>query len=348
MNMPDIHAAVLVEINKPLKIVNLFPRKLEFGQVLVKIIYSGICRSQLMEVQGARGDDRWLPHMLGHEGSGIVESIGPGVTKVNVGDEVILSWISGEGIEAEGAKYDSEIAVINSGQVTTFSNYSVVSENKLTIKPDSLDFNTAILFGCALPTGSGMVMNELDVTQDSSIAVLGLGGIGISAVAMLLSMKVKNIVAIDISQAKLQLLKEWGVKNIIDANNQNIKKEVNKIYPDGVDFCIESAGKVETIEEGFSLIKNNGGKILFASHPPKGELIRLDPHQLISGKKIYGSWGGGVKPDRDFPILHEHFTSSDIPLNSLLTKPYSLININEALADLETGTVFRPLIKMEH
>ena len=330
MKMPNIHAAVLVEINKPLKIINLSPRKLELGQVLVKIIYSGVCRSQLMEVQGARGDDKWLPHMLGHEGSGIVESIGPGVTKVSVGDEVILSWIRGEGIEAEGAQYDSEPGSINSGQVTTFSNYSVVSENRLTIKPDSLDFDSAVLFGCALPTGSGMVMNELDVKQDSSVAILGLGGIGISAVIMLISMKVTNIIAIDVSQPKLELLKEWGVKNIIDAKNQNIKKEVNKIFPDGVDFCIESAGKVATIEKGFSLIKHNGGKLIFASHPPKGEFIRLDPHQLISGKKIYGSWGGGVKPDRDFPILHEHFTSSNIPLNSLLTKPYSLLNINEA------------------
>lgn len=348
MKMPNIHAAVLVEINKPLKIINLSPRKLELGQVLVKIIYSGVCRSQLMEVQGARGDDKWLPHMLGHEGSGIVESIGPGVTKVSVGDEVILSWIRGEGIEAEGAQYDSETGSINSGQVTTFSNYSVVSENRLTIKPDSLDFDSAVLFGCALPTGSGMVMNELDVKQDSSVAILGLGGIGISAVIMLISMKVTNIIAIDVSQPKLELLKEWGVKNIIDAKNQNIKKEVNKIFPDGVDFCIESAGKVATIEKGFSLIKHNGGKLIFASHPPKGEFIRLDPHQLISGKKIYGSWGGGVKPDRDFPILHEHFASSNIPLNSLLTKPYSLLNINEALADLETGSVFRPLIQMEH
>jgi len=348
MKVPNIQAAVLLELNKPLEIINLSPRKLKSGQVLVKIIYSGICRSQLMEIQGSRGKNKWLPHLLGHEGSGIVESLGPDVTKVNEGDEVILSWIKGEGIEAKGAKYDSEHSVINSGGITTFSNYSVVSENRLTIKPKNLDFDTAVLFGCALPTGAGMVINELDVQQDSSVAVLGLGGIGISAVAMLLSMKVKNIIVIDVSRSKLDLLKKWGIRHVVDAKNQNIKEEVNKIFSDGVDFCIESAGKVSTIEAGFSLIRSHGGKLLFASHPPNGEQIKIDPHELISGKRISGSWGGGVKPDRDFPILHQHLSSSNIPLNALLTKPYSLLEINKALADLESGTVFRPLIKMEH
>tara|TARA_B100000401_G_scaffold334315_1_gene233318 strand:+ start:289 stop:1329 length:1041 start_codon:yes stop_codon:yes gene_type:complete len=346
--MSKIKAAVLFELNKPLEIRTLKRRPLESGQVFVKILYSGVCRSQLMEVSGLRGEDRWLPHLLGHEGSGVVEDVGPDVKKFKKGDEVILSWIKGNGIEAKGAIYDSDDVVINSGKVTTFSNYSVVSENRLTKKPKNLAFDTAILFGCALPTGAGMVINEIDVNLESSVAVIGLGGIGLSAIAMLLSLKIKNIIAIDISAKKLDLVKSWGVNYTIDASKPNIQELVQEIFPDGAEYCIESAGRVSTIELGFSLINRNKGKLLFASHPPEGEKIRLSPHELISGKSISGSWGGAIDPDRDIPILYHNFISTDFPLNSLLTKPYSLSDINKALEDLESGKVSRPLIKMEH
>ena len=346
--MSKIKAAVLFELNKPLAIRTLKQRPLESGQVFVKILYSGVCRSQLMEVSGLRGDDRWLPHLLGHEGSGVVEDVGPDVKKFKKGDEVILSWIQGSGIEAKGASYDSDDVVINSGKVTTFSNYSVVSENRLTKKPKNLDFDTAILFGCALPTGAGMVINEINVNFESSVVVIGLGGIGLSAIAMLLSLKIKNIIAVDISAKKLDLVKSWGVNHTIDASKPNIQELVHEIFPDGAEYCIESAGRVSTIELGFSLINRNKGKLLFASHPPEGEKIKLSPHELISGKSISGSWGGAIDPDRDIPILYHNFISADFPLNSLLTKPYSLSDINKALEDLESGKVLRPLIKMEH
>jgi S-(hydroxymethyl)glutathione dehydrogenase/alcohol dehydrogenase len=160
---------------------------------------------------GLRGEDSWLPHLLGHEGSGIVLAKGPGVTKIEVGDEVILTWIKGKGMEGPGAKYDHEGIVIHSGMVTTFSNYSVVSENRLIKKPNNLAFDTAILFGCALPTGAGMVLNELNVSAESSVIVIGLGGIGLSAIAMLLSLGVNNLMAVDISDEKLKEVKSWGV-----------------------------------------------------------------------------------------------------------------------------------------
>ena len=152
----NIKAAVLFEIGKPLQIREITSNPLKKGQVLIKILYSGICRSQLMEVQGLRGDDKWLPHLLGHEGSGIVEAIGEGVTKVKPGDEVILTWIKSSGLEADYAIYNYKDSVINSGAVTTFSNYSIVSENRVVKKPVNIPFDLAILFGCALPTGAGI------------------------------------------------------------------------------------------------------------------------------------------------------------------------------------------------
>jgi|TARA_B110001450_G_scaffold116638_2_gene110268 S-(hydroxymethyl)glutathione dehydrogenase/alcohol dehydrogenase len=343
-----IKAAVLETLNQPLKIKLLKPEPLKTGQVLVKILFSGVCRSQVMEVQGMRGEDKWLPHLLGHEGSGIVEETGPGVTKLKKGDEVILTWIKADGLQASGARYHCEEQQINSGAVTTFSNYSVVSENRLVIKPKDIPFDIAILLGCALPTGCGMVHNQLNISPNSNVAVIGLGGIGLSAILMLLAKKVQNIIAIDISNEKLEMVKNWGVINVFHSDSKDLHKKIMNLTEGGLDFCIESAGQINTIELGFALLKKSGGELLFASHPPQNEKISLSPHELISGKRISGSWGGGTQPDKDFPALSKMLMPNRGLLNSLITQRYSLDQINLAIEDLSLGRVFRPLIEMEH
>jgi len=175
VNIPKtLKAAVLTGINKPLELRNLEIKDLLPGQVLVKILYSGVCRSQLMEIEGKRGEDNWIPHLLGHEGSGIVIKVGSSVNKFQIGDEVILTWIKCEGLEEQGAEYLSQGEIINSGPVTTFSNYSVVSENRIIKKPKNLGFDTAILFGCALPTGAGMVINEINDNLRKIVKNLGI------------------------------------------------------------------------------------------------------------------------------------------------------------------------------
>jgi len=343
-----VKAAILYELNKPLKVENIHSKKLEVGQVLVKILYSGVCRSQLMEVRGGRGRDSWLPHLLGHEGSGIVLAIGEGVTKVDIGDEVILGWVKGEGLDAPGAKYKQGDKTINSGHVTTFCNYSVVSESRLVIKPKELPFDEAVLFGCAIPTGGGMAINEIKPSADDSIVVLGLGGIGLSALMALKALGISKIIAVDIHEHKLEMARNLGIKHCLNAKDQSFSSKVDKLTLGGADYCIESAGHISTIELGFSLIKRGGGKLLFASHPPEGESIRLVPHELIAGKKIAGSWGGATQSDLDIPELFNLFRSGNISLQSFLTKRYKLEEINQALDDLESGKVFRPLIVMEH
>ena len=342
------NAAILEKIGDPLTIKSIKIPGLLKGQVLIKVLFSGVCRSQLMEVNGARGDDKWLPHLLGHEGAGIVLDVGLGVTKVAIGDEVILGWIKGEGIDAPGAKYYCGSKIINSGAVTTFSNYTIASENRLVKKPVGLAMDVATLFGCALPTGAGMVLNESNTLPSSQVVVLGLGGIGLSALMAFKAINVKKIIAIDVSDEKLGLAKQLGATHTINSLNENIELAISKLSNYGVDICIESAGTVATIELGFRLIRKNGGQLLFASHPPEGEKISLEPHELISGKKIAGSWGGATNPDIDVPRMYKLFSDAQIPLKSLLTKRYSLDQINLALNDLAVGRVFRPLIVMEH
>ena len=143
-------------------------------------------------------------------------------------------------------------------------------------------------------------------------------------------------------------MKGLGVSVALNSSHKDIKTEIFKLFPDGLDFCFESAGKISTIEFGYSLIKKNGGKLIFASHPPEGEKISLNPHDLISGKSISGTWGGSIKPDEDIPKIFRIFNSKKINLESLLTKKYNLNQINDALSDLEQGKVFRPLIEMNH
>ncbi|MCX6733045.1 MAG: zinc-binding dehydrogenase [Candidatus Roizmanbacteria bacterium] len=341
-------AAVLEVLGQPLAIREILLPDLLPGQVLVKVFFSGVCRSQLMEVNGGRGSDPWLPHLLGHEGSGQVLEVGKGVTKVLPGDEVILGWVKGEGLDAPGAKYLCAGQTINSGKVTTFSNYTVVSESRVVRKPSGLPLDVAVLFGCALPTGAGMVLNELQPAVGSSVVVLGLGGIGLSALMALCAFECKDVIAIDLSDEKLALAKEFGATHVLNPSRDNVLEKVLKLTSGGADACVESAGTAASIELGFALIRKGGGKLLFASHPAEGEMIRLAPHELISGKRIAGSWGGGSMPDRDIPRMFKIFSDCNVPLDRLLTRRYRLEEINRALDDLEAGTVFRPLIAMDH
>lgn len=339
-------AAVLTELKKPLEILELEIPKLQRGQVLVKVLYSGICRSQVMEIKGGRGEDKWIPHLLGHEGVGEVIDIGSAVSKVRPGDKVILGWLKCDGLNVGGASYNYNGKIINSGPVTTFSEYTIVSENRLIIKPKEIDDSIAVLFGCALPTGSGMILNELKPKKSDFLLILGLGGIGFSALITSLLIGCKNIIAADISDQKLNLAKDLGVNYLINTSNTNLLKEINRITNDkGVDACIESAGKIHTIELGFECVKYGGGILIFASHPEDGKKIKLLPHDLIRGKKIFGSWGGGTIPEKDFPILSSYIVNGNIDLGILVDKRYKLTEINDAIDDLESGKVFRPIIE---
>jgi S-(hydroxymethyl)glutathione dehydrogenase/alcohol dehydrogenase len=180
------------------------------------------------------------------------------------------------------------------------------------------------------------------------VLVLGLGGIGFSALMALKALGVRCIIAVDISDEKLSLARQLGATHTFNSTNEGFHQAVLDFTGGGTDICVESAGRVATIELGFALVRKNGGKLLFASHPPEGEMIRLAPHELICGKQIAGSWGGATFPDRDIPKMQALFHGVNIPLGVLLTKRYSLEQINEALYDLEAGHVFRPLIVMDH
>lgn len=342
-------AAVLYDTKKPLKIDDLHFSPLKYGQVLVKIAYSGICHSQLMEVRGKRGEDKWLPHLLGHEATGIVQEVSSGVSKVKKGDRVVLGWIKGDGIDAECGVYSKDNQTINSGKVTTFNEYSIVSENRLIKLDKEIPLDEGVLFGCAIPTGAGIIINEINPKENSTIAIFGLGGIGLSALMATKLYNFDKIIAIDIEDKKLELAKEFGATHTINSREKDVIEELLMLTSNnGVDYSVEASGIAQVIELAFNSVRKGGGLCVFASHPQNGDFIKLDPHSLISGKQIKGSWGGACYPDKDLPKFFELYKQGKLPLYKLLEKRYRLEEVNKALEDLENRKVTRPLLEIDN
>jgi S-(hydroxymethyl)glutathione dehydrogenase/alcohol dehydrogenase len=344
-------AAVLSRLNQPLEILG----GLEYappvrGQVLVRLAYSGVCHSQLMEVRGRRGHDAYLPHLLGHEGTGRVVAVGEGVVKVRQGDLVILGWIKGSGLDAGGVKYRCSCMdqPINAGAVTTFNEYALVSENRVVPLPEGIPLDVGVLFGCAVPTGAGILTNDLRPAPDSTIAVFGLGGIGMSALMATMLFQCSKVIAVDVSADKLALATAFGATHTINATQADPVGIIRTMTGGlGVHYAVEASGQARVIEQAFESVRRAGGVCVFASHPEHGKRISIDPYELICGKQIRGSWGGSSNPDQDIPMFAKLYAEGRLPLEKLITKRYPLEAINEALDDLEQHRVGRPLIEID-
>ncbi len=337
-------AAVLEEINKPLEIRELLLPKLKYGQVLVKIAYSGVCHSQLLEIHGKRGEDKYLPHTLGHEASGTVLEIGEGVVKVKLEDHVVLSWIKGSGIDISSTIYKSQKGDVNSGAISTFMQYTVISENRLTVIPKNMPLREAALLGCAIPTGAGIIVNNV-IAFNKSIAIFGIGGIGISALLLAKIMGASTIIAIDVHDNKLEQAIRLGATHTINAITTDVISTIMKITNNyGVDYAIESAGIKETMEIAFNSVTYNKGLCIIAGNLSNDEQISINPFDLIKGKRIMGTWGGETVPDKDIPAYANLFLAKYLDLKSMIGKTYKLSEINEALDELDKGTEGRILI----
>ena len=333
-------AAILHEIGKPLVIEELQIPELQPGQVLVKILYSGICRSQLNEIKGLKGKDKYLPHALGHEGGGIVEEIGPGVSQVKPGDHIVLSWIKGLGMDAPSITYLKGDEKINAGAITTFSEYSVISENRVTPITEKMPLDKAALLGCAIPTGGGIILNQIKPTPGSSLAVIGVGGLGLSSILLADLADCAPIVAVDINEEKLQFARRLGATETINSATTDFVSAILDITKGkGVDYAIETAGSTETIEKAFKAVKWDiweGGLVVIAGNPPHNEKISIDPFYL-KGKRITGSWGGLTKPEKDIPYYVDLYLGGKLKLDELITDRFRFDEINQAFQAMDRG-----------
>jgi S-(hydroxymethyl)glutathione dehydrogenase/alcohol dehydrogenase len=216
-------AAILYKTGQPLIVDEVkLPDNLEFGQVLIKLYYSGICGAQINEIDAIKGEDNYLPHLLGHEGSGIVENIGPAVSTVKVGDHVVLHWRPSNGIQSNPPSYLWNNKKLNAGWVTTFNDKAVISENRLTVIPKDFDVALAPLFGCAITTAFGVINNDANLKIGQSVIVIGLGGVGLNIVQASNLVSANPIIGVDINKNKVIKAKNFGLDygyNGLNANN---------------------------------------------------------------------------------------------------------------------------------
>lgn len=349
MSMPKtMKAAILVELRKPLLVDEVeLPSELGIGQVLVKICYSGICGSQLGEIDGAKGDDKFLPHLLGHEASGIVIEIGPGVKHVKPGDPVVLHWRKGLGIEGMPPSYRWKGQKLNAGWITTFNEYAIVAENRLTAIPKDSDLEVAALFGCAITTGFGVIQNNAKVKIGESIVVFGSGGVGLNIVQAAALVGAYPVIAVDLHENRLKLAKQVGATHIINAQTHNAKNSIKNICENhGVDIFIDNTGLPKIIELGYQII-NSYGRVVLVGVPPLGNEISIYSLPLHFGKTIIGSHGGESVPHSDIPRYLNLYQNKRIKLQELLTEKVLLDDINTAIENMRSGkTSGRCLVAM--
>ncbi len=328
---------MLVQLKRPLELQELEIPVLRHGQVLVKILASGICGSQLGEIDGAKGEDRYLPHLLGHEGCGEVLEVGAGVSRVRAGDRVVMHWRKAAGHECEPPRYGSARGPVNAGWVTTLSREAVVSENRVTPVPSTTPVAVAALMGCATTTGMGVITHDARVKIGESLLLLGSGGIGLSTIQAARLAGAFPIVAVDRFANRLELAGQLGADHCLDSTEPELESRLAALAPDGgYDVVIESTGHVPFIESAYRLAQPQG-RIVLVGVPRAGDCATLFTLPLHFGKTLTGSHGGESQPDRDIPRYLRLYGAGRLNLDSLISRTYALEEVNQAIGHMRSG-----------
>jgi S-(hydroxymethyl)glutathione dehydrogenase/alcohol dehydrogenase len=340
-------AAILVELNQPLVVAAIDPpRELSFGQVRVKIHYSGICGAQINEIEGAKGPDRFLPHLLGHEASATVLDVGAGVRHVRKGDRVVLHWRQGAGLQADPAAYQWNGTRVNAGWVTTFQEEAVVSENRVTKIPDDFDLRLAPLFGCAVTTAMGVINRDAAVQIGQSVVVFGVGGVGVNIVQSAALVSANPIVALDVVDSKLEWARRFGATHAFNAQADDVAGKIREVVgPQGADVVIDTTGRARVIELAYELTHPDG-KTILVGVPRKGDNISIYSLPLHFKKVLTGSHGGSAEPHVDIPRYIRLMQAGRLSLDGLVTHEFALDQVNDAIATVRRGEAGRVLLRM--
>ncbi len=351
MSLPkSMKAAILVELNEDLLVDEVeMPDSLDFGQVLVEVHYSGICGSQLGEIKGVKGEDKFLPHLLGHEGSGIVKSTGPRVSRFIEGDHVVLHWRPSGGIQSATPNYSLNGSGVNAGSVTTFNEYAIVSENRITKIPNSYPLDQATLYGCAITTGFGVIENNAKIKIGQSLVVVGAGGVGLNIIQAASMRSAFPIIAVDLFRNRLELAENVGATHsVLSAQNSEWVEKIQQILEDDkADVVIDNTGNTEIIRQCYNLSKEQG-KTILVGVPHAGDETSIFTLPLHFGKEITGSHGGEATPETDIPRYIGLEKEGIFETSKIITKVFDLDSINEAIKAMNEGTVSgRCIIKMK-
>ncbi|HJU32424.1 MAG TPA: zinc-binding dehydrogenase [Hyphomicrobiaceae bacterium] len=346
MQVKKAKAAILAESRRPLVVDQIdLPGDLGVGQVLVKVLHTTICGAQLNEIAAAKGPDKFLPHLLGHEASATVMGTGPGVTNVKDGDTVVLHWRPSLGIQCTPPSYGWQGRKLNAGWVTTFNSHAVVSENRMTPIPAGFDLKIAPLLGCAVTTAAGVICNDAQTKVGQSVVVFGAGGVGLNVVQFAALAGAYPVVAVDILDNKLEMAARFGATHVINsAKTADVAAEVRAIVgARGPDKVIETTGVKEVIELAYDLTHADGTCVLVGVPAEKVSIYTLPIH---FNKVLTGSHGGDAVPHVDIPRIVRLHDAGRISFAGLITHEFPLDEVNAALDLVRSGNAGRVLLNV--
>jgi S-(hydroxymethyl)glutathione dehydrogenase / alcohol dehydrogenase len=346
MQVKTAKAAILARSREALVVDEIaLPETLGVGQVLVKVLYSTICGAQLNEIAAAKGPDKFLPHLLGHEASARVVDIGPGVTNVKPGDTVVLHWRPSLGIQCQPPAYKWRGEKLNAGWVTTFNEYAVISENRMTTISPDYDLRNAPLLGCAVTTAAGVINNDAHVKIGESVVVFGVGGVGLNVVQFAELAGAYPIVAVDLVDSKLEMARKRGATHCLNPSTvADMDAEIRRIVgAKGPEKVIETTGAKSVIELAYNLTNADGTCVLVGVPSEKVTIYTLPIH---FNKVLTGSHGGDAVPQVDIPRLIRLNQAGRLSFEGIITHEFPLDEVNAALDVVRSATAGRVVLKI--
>lgn len=363
-------AAVAWEAGKPLTIETVDLELPKAGEVLVKLVATGVCHTDAYTLSGD-DPEGLFPVILGHEGGGIVEAVGEGVTRVAIGDHIIplytpecgeckfctsgktnlcqkIRSTQGQGVMPDGTSRFS----INGEKIhhymgtSTFSEYTVLPEISLAKISKEAPLEKVCLLGCGVTTGMGAVMNTAKVKEGDTVAIFGLGGIGLSAIIGAVMAKASRIIAIDINESKFEIAKQLGATDVINPKsfNQPIQDVIVEMTDGGVDYSFECIGNVDVMRSALECCHKGWGESVIIGVAGAGQEISTRPFQLVTGRVWRGTAFGGVKGASELPGIVQRYLDGEFELDTFITHTMPLEEINEAFELMHKGKSIRTVI----
>ncbi len=360
-------AALLREVGQPLVIEEVELAEPQAGEVLVRIAAAGVCHSDLHYMKGEWAIPK--PAVLGHEGAGIVERVGPGVTRVQPGDHCVLIFRPNCGYcyyctigrpalctgraSAPGTMFDGTTRLSLDGEpiyhlarVACFAEHAVLPEEQLLPIPKEIPLDRAALVGCAVMTGVGAAMNTVSVEPGSAVVVIGCGGVGLNVVQGARMLNAGQIIAVDLLDNKLEYAQDFGATHTINAREEDAVKRVKEITGHGADYAFDAIGSARTVQQAVEMVQI-GGTAIEVGIAPQGQMAQIDAWALaMQEKTLKGSFYGSARPRVDMLRLLDLYQQKRLKLDELISRTYTLDQINEGFDLLQSGSVARGVIMM--
>ena len=372
-NMIKSKAAIAWGAGQPLTIEEIDVMPPQAGEVRVRILATGVCHTDAFTLSGD-DPEGIFPCVLGHEGGGIVESIGEGVTSVEVGDHVIPLYtpecgeckfcLSGKTnlcqkireTQGKGLMPDGTTRFFKDGEpifhymgCSTFSEYTVLPEISLAKVNKAAPLEEVCLLGCGVTTGMGAVMNTAKVQEGDTVAIFGIGGIGLAAIIGATMAKASRIIAVDINESKFELAKELGATDCINPNDYDkpIQDVIVEMTDGGVDYSFECIGNVNVMRSALECCHKGWGESVIIGVAGAGQEISTRPFQLVTGRVWRGTAFGGVKGRSELPEIVERYMAGEFKLDDFITHTMGLEDINSAFDLMHEGKSIRTVVHFD-